>query len=115
MSDRKLKAEILRDVQILYGNRVGATGATGPAGPEGPEGPVGEGVAPAGTTGQLLAKSSATDYDTEWVTPPTLDAVPAPVAAVDFNAQQATSFLIENRTDDTGCTQVGRIWLRTDL
>ena len=45
----------------------------------------------------------------------TLDAVPAPVAAVSFNAQQATSFLIENRTDDTGCTQVGRIWLRTDL
>ena len=45
----------------------------------------------------------------------TLDAVPAPVASVSFNAQQATSLLIENRTDDTGCTQVGRIWLRTDL
>lgn len=45
----------------------------------------------------------------------TLDAVPAPVAAVSFNAQQATSFLVENRTDDTGCTQVGRVWLRTDL
>lgn len=46
---------------------------------------------------------------------PTLDAITAPVAAVNFNAQQATSFLIENRTDDTGCTQVGRVWLRTDL
>ncbi len=45
----------------------------------------------------------------------TLDTIPAPVAAVSFNAQQATSFLIENRTDDTGCTQVGRLWLRTDL
>jgi hypothetical protein len=45
----------------------------------------------------------------------TLDTIPAPVAAVDFNAQQATSFLIENRTDDTGCTQEGRLWLRTDL
>ena len=45
----------------------------------------------------------------------TLDTIPAPVAAVSFNAQQATSFLIENRTNDTGCTQVGRLWLRTDL
>ena len=23
--------------------------------------------------------------------------------------------VVENRTDDTGCTQTGRIWLRTDL
>jgi hypothetical protein len=45
----------------------------------------------------------------------TLDTIPAPVASVDFNAQQATTFRVENRTDDTGCTQVGRIWLRTDL
>jgi hypothetical protein len=25
------------------------------------------------------------------------------------------AIVIENRTDDTGCTQTGRIWLRTDL
>lgn len=23
--------------------------------------------------------------------------------------------VVENRTDDTGCTQTGRIWIRTDL
>ena len=57
----------------------GATGATGPQGPEGPQGPVGErgpkgdpgpagpGVPTGGTAGQVLAKKSATDYDTEWV------------------------------------------------
>jgi Collagen triple helix repeat (20 copies) len=39
----------------------GTTGATGDTGPAGP------GVAAGGTTGQVLAKNSVTDYDTEWV------------------------------------------------
>ena len=56
----------------------GATGPQGPAGPAGvdgadgatgPQGPAGQGVPAGGTTGQVLAKSSATDYDTQWVTP----------------------------------------------
>lgn len=56
----------------------GATGATGAAGVDGadgadgatgPQGPAGQGVPAGGTTGQVLAKSSATDYATEWVTP----------------------------------------------
>jgi hypothetical protein len=46
---------------------------------------------------------------------PTLDAVPAPVASVDFDQQQATQFRIENRTSDPGTPAVGEIWLRTDL
>lgn len=33
----------------------------------GPQGEPGEGVAAGGTTGQILAKNSGTDYDTEWV------------------------------------------------
>ncbi len=45
----------------------------------------------------------------------TLDEVSAPVAAVNFNGQQATSFRIENRTSDPGSPAVGQIWLRTDL
>lgn len=48
----------------------GPTGPQGPAGPEGPQGPAGadgEGVPVGGTAGQVLAKASATDYDTEWV------------------------------------------------
>ena len=45
----------------------GATGATGPAGPVGPQGPAGHGVPAGGMIGQVLAKKSGTDYDTEWV------------------------------------------------
>lgn len=45
----------------------GATGATGDTGADGADGDDGVGVPAGGTTGQVLAKSSATDYDTEWV------------------------------------------------
>jgi hypothetical protein len=57
----------------------GATGATGPAGaagaqgpqgnpgPTGATGPAGPGVPTGGSTGQVLAKNSATDYDTHWI------------------------------------------------
>jgi len=51
---------------------VGSPGATGPAGSTGPAGgpgPAGPGVPAAGTIGQLLAKTSGTDYDTQWVDP----------------------------------------------
>ena len=34
---------------------------------------------------------------------------------IDFGNHQGLGFMIENRTDDTGCTQTGRIWFRTDL
>ena len=45
----------------------GATGETGPAGADGHDGTNGVGVPAGGTTGQVLAKKSNTDYDTEWV------------------------------------------------
>jgi len=45
----------------------GATGDTGPQGPAGADGTDGVGVPVGGTTGQVLAKASADDYDTEWV------------------------------------------------
>lgn len=48
----------------------GKVGPRGPAGPEGPQGPPGEGVPPAGEPGQVLAKNSYTDYDTEWINLP---------------------------------------------
>lgn len=47
-----------------YGGLVGATGSAGANGADGTDG---EGVPVGGTTGQVLAKSSNTDYDTEWV------------------------------------------------
>jgi hypothetical protein len=46
----------------------GETGATGPAGSDGVDG---EGVPVGGTSGQLLAKIDANDYNTEWVDAPT--------------------------------------------
>lgn len=48
----------------------GTTGATGPQGPTGAtgsQGPPGQGVPTGGTTNQVLAKTSATDYATGWV------------------------------------------------
>jgi Collagen triple helix repeat (20 copies) len=47
----------------------GATGSTGATGTAGPTGPAGQGVPTGGTTGQVLAKINATDYNTQWVTP----------------------------------------------
>jgi hypothetical protein len=38
-----------------------------PRGKPGPQGPAGPGVATGGTTGQVLAKKSNTNYDTEWI------------------------------------------------
>jgi hypothetical protein len=51
----------------------GDTGDPGPAGADGSPGatgPAGPGVASGGTTGQVLSKNSNTDYDTEWIDPP---------------------------------------------
>ena len=57
----------------------GNTGNTGPAGIQGPQGPKGDtglqgsqgntgvGIAAGGTIGQVLAKRTATDFDTQWV------------------------------------------------
>lgn len=42
-------------------------GQDGKDGPQGPIGPAGEGVPAGGSAGQVLAKKSADDYDTEWV------------------------------------------------
>jgi hypothetical protein len=41
-----------------------------PYGKTGPQGPAGPGVAAGGTTGQVLAKKSNTNYDTEWINNP---------------------------------------------
>lgn len=45
----------------------GETGPQGPTGPAGADGSDGVGVPAGGTAGQVLAKASSTDYDTEWV------------------------------------------------
>lgn len=51
----------------------GADGAVGPAGADGatgPQGPAGQGVPQGGATGQILAKASGSNYDTQWVAAP---------------------------------------------
>ena len=45
----------------------GPQGAQGPAGPAGEQGPAGPGIAYGGATGQVLAKKSNANFDTEWV------------------------------------------------
>lgn len=49
----------------------GDTGEQGPPGPAGSDGTPGPGVAAGGTSGQILTKASAEDYDTHWIDPPT--------------------------------------------
>lgn len=55
----------------------GAPGQRGPQGEQGDRGPAGadgqdgQGVPAGGADGQILAKASATDYDTEWINAPT--------------------------------------------
>lgn len=47
----------------------GAQGIQGPEGPQGQTGANGQGVPAGGTTGQVLSKVSATNFDTQWSTP----------------------------------------------
>ena len=60
---------------LSVGGNLGTTGATGAAGLQGPTGATGAtgangvGVPTGGTTGQVLAKVNATDFNTQWVTP----------------------------------------------
>ena len=60
----------------------GSTGATGSQGVAGNDGTNGQGVPVGGSSGQVLAKSSATDYDTTWSTAGVGDMVLASVQSV---------------------------------
>ena len=60
------ETNVVLNFTIPRGNP-GPTGKQGPAGEPGPAGPAGPGVATGGTTGQVLAKKSNTNYDTEWI------------------------------------------------
>ena len=60
------ETNVVLNFTIPRGNP-GPTGKQGPAGAPGSAGPAGPGVAPGGTTGQVLAKKSNTNYDSEWI------------------------------------------------
>ncbi len=58
----------VRVVSVGTQGPTGATGATGATGPAGAAGAPGQGVPTGGTPGQVLTKSSLTDYATNWTT-----------------------------------------------
>jgi hypothetical protein len=62
---------IIETVTVVGTVPIGPRGPAGAdstvPGPEGPQGDPGQGVPVGGTEGQVLAKNSATNYDTEWV------------------------------------------------
>jgi len=88
-SDGKSLAEVLAEVEQGAVGPAGPQGETGPQGEKGdkgdtgergPIGPAGPGVPTGGTTGQLLAKRTAADHDTQWIDPPE-DVAPSVEAA----------------------------------
>lgn len=110
----------------------GDTGDTGPQGPQGIPGTIGAtgttgatgpGVATGGILDQILAKASATDFDTKWVTPAVggggttiLDGSGSPAAglgttgdyyedktnAILYGPKNSTGYGVEQRLDVTG-------------
>jgi len=56
-----------RIIALAFHNLKGNTGPSGPQGIQGEAGPAGVGVPTGGTAGQVLAKASGADFDTEWV------------------------------------------------
>jgi len=80
----------------------GATGATGPAGPTGvtgATGATGAGVAAGGSAGQILAKNTATDYDTGWIDNYTENLKVTVKAGVAINKGQAVYISSANGTN----------------
>ena len=91
----------------------GAPGATGPQGPQGIQGPQGEpgaileGVPAGGAQGTVLTKTSATDYDAEWIELPGASA-PSFVRKTFGNSSQFTTSQLmgsSNVPSNTGTSQ----------
>lgn len=61
------KLTVLQNVGLAGVSPRRATLTISQSGPAGATGPTGEGVPVGGTTGQVLAKASGTNYDTDWV------------------------------------------------
>jgi hypothetical protein len=66
-TNKVIVQEVKNEVKVAIGGPQGPKGDTGDVGATGDTGPAGQGVATGGTTGQVLAKNSNTNYDTAWV------------------------------------------------
>ena len=66
-------------------------------------------------TGEPVAHSELVGSNVTALHKHTLDSNDPPTSAVDFNKQQATALVIENRITDPVTPASGQIWLRTDL
>ena len=74
------------------GGPTGASGATGPYGPTGATGPTGPGgVPPAGLTGEVLTKHSATDYDVTWTSKHNLAVINIQDNGTDFDCSSGST------------------------
>ena len=71
-----------------------------PRGKPGPQGPAGPGVATGGTTGQVLAKKSNTNYDTEWINPTSGGTVSVNVGET-LTGEPGTNASVTNSGDET--------------
>ena len=71
-----------------------------PRGKTGPQGPAGPGVATGGTTGQVLAKKSNTNYDTEWINPTSGGTVSVNVGET-TTGEPGTNASVTNSGDET--------------
>ena len=72
----------------------GVQGDPGPAGATGATGPAGPGVPVGGTTGQVLAKTSATDYATAWVDPGGGGSATRGTTSIDFGAGDVAASVV---------------------
>jgi len=82
-----------------------ALGVPGPQGIPGPTGPSGAGIIPGGTTGQVLSKVDATDYNTQWSDPAVFTGgeVANPITMHDglVDSEMSASFFGVELTSDT--------------
>ena len=93
------ETNVVLNFTIPRGN-TGPQGPQGKQGPAGASGPAGPGVAPGGTTGQVLAKKSNTNYDTEWIDKPGGGTVSVNVGKT-TTGEPGTNASVTNSGDET--------------
>ncbi|NUS01887.1 MAG: collagen-like protein [Nonomuraea sp.] len=93
----------------------GVQGPAGPAGATGATGPAGPGVPAGGTTGQMLAKKTAADYDAQWVDAPTgAPGAPGGTATLDSGGKLPETQVPDRLTAAELSASIAAFWTPTD-